>query len=122
LLRSLQEIQPDFEEAKAYAGLWSQENEKNYMLLIEITFEHMQPFVIQHSLHSANEMNVTVAYSLKSRSQINFFQSTLVTVKEKTSCLSFSDKNKKERAVKLSHKFLGLHSPHFCRSFSVSVT
>jgi hypothetical protein len=23
-LRSLQEIQPDFEEAKAYAGMWSQ--------------------------------------------------------------------------------------------------
>jgi hypothetical protein len=28
LLRSLQEIQPDFEEAKAYAGLWSQEKKK----------------------------------------------------------------------------------------------
>jgi hypothetical protein len=27
LLRSLQEIQPDFEEAKAYAGLWSQGKE-----------------------------------------------------------------------------------------------
>jgi hypothetical protein len=28
-LRSLQEIQPDFEEeAKAYAGLWSQRNKK----------------------------------------------------------------------------------------------
>jgi hypothetical protein len=28
-LRSLQEIQPDFEEeAKAYAGLWSQEKKK----------------------------------------------------------------------------------------------
>jgi hypothetical protein len=30
LLRSLQEIQPDFmEEAKAYAGLWSQGKKKN---------------------------------------------------------------------------------------------
>jgi hypothetical protein len=29
LLRSLQEIQPDFQqEAKAYAGLWSQGNKK----------------------------------------------------------------------------------------------
>jgi hypothetical protein len=29
LLRSLQEVQPDFEEdAKAYAGLWSQEKKK----------------------------------------------------------------------------------------------
>jgi hypothetical protein len=28
LLRSLQEIQPDFEEAKAYAGLWSQGKKK----------------------------------------------------------------------------------------------
>jgi hypothetical protein len=30
LLRSLQEFQPDFEEdAKAYAGLWSQGKKKN---------------------------------------------------------------------------------------------
>jgi hypothetical protein len=30
LLRSLQKIQPDFEEeAKAYAGLWSQGKKKN---------------------------------------------------------------------------------------------
>jgi hypothetical protein len=28
LLRSLQEIQPDFVEAKAYAGLWSQGKKK----------------------------------------------------------------------------------------------
>jgi hypothetical protein len=28
LLRSLQEIQPDFEKAKAYAGLWSQGKKK----------------------------------------------------------------------------------------------
>jgi hypothetical protein len=28
LLRSLQEIQPDFEEAKAYAALWSQGKKK----------------------------------------------------------------------------------------------
>jgi hypothetical protein len=28
LLRSIQEIQPDFEEAKAYAELWSQEKEE----------------------------------------------------------------------------------------------
>jgi hypothetical protein len=34
LLRSLQEIQPDFEEeAKAYAGLWSQGKKKNCIML-----------------------------------------------------------------------------------------
>jgi hypothetical protein len=33
LLRSLQEIQPDFEEeAKAYAGLWSQGKKKDHAM------------------------------------------------------------------------------------------
>jgi hypothetical protein len=33
LLRSLQEIQPDFEEeAKAYAGLWSQGKKKKVIM------------------------------------------------------------------------------------------
>jgi hypothetical protein len=36
LLRSLQEIQPDFvEEAKAYAGLWSQGKQKAGKYLID---------------------------------------------------------------------------------------
>jgi hypothetical protein len=35
LLRSLQEIQPDFEkEAKAYAGLWSQGKKKDFVTLL----------------------------------------------------------------------------------------
>jgi hypothetical protein len=40
LLRSLHEIQPDFvEEAKAYAGLWSQgkKNKKNIKRSVQVT-------------------------------------------------------------------------------------
>jgi hypothetical protein len=52
-LRSLQEIQPDFEEeAKAYAGLWSQGKKKKKNLATnskEMTRYSLKQFVISSS-------------------------------------------------------------------------
>jgi hypothetical protein len=44
LLRSLQEIQPDFEdEAKAYAGLYSQEEEEKEEVWMCMTLKRLKP-------------------------------------------------------------------------------
>jgi hypothetical protein len=69
LLKSLQEIQPDFvEEAKAYAGLWSQGKKKSVLLVSFLNLDTITLLVFEMLLIFAIPGLVSSFYLRRGRS------------------------------------------------------